>query len=83
MASAHAVLGFAAQWLGVYVLAVAGTSLLPGWLRFSNYKAVDACDAGPVVAELPTGMRGLLRLVCRVPEIRADARPSSAASRPL
>lgn len=34
MASAHAVLGFAAQWLGLYVLAVAGTSFLPGSLQF-------------------------------------------------
>jgi plastocyanin len=38
MASVHAALGFAAQLLALYVVVVAGTSLLPKWLQFSNYK---------------------------------------------
>jgi plastocyanin/uncharacterized membrane protein YozB (DUF420 family) len=38
MATAHAALGFAAEGFGLYVLLVAGTSLLPKWLQFSNYK---------------------------------------------
>jgi plastocyanin len=38
IASLHAALGLAAELLALYVVLVAGTSLLPKWLRFPNYK---------------------------------------------
>jgi uncharacterized membrane protein YozB (DUF420 family) len=38
-AAAHVVVGTAALLLGVYVVLVAGTPLLPKVLRFTNYKA--------------------------------------------
>jgi len=38
MAVIHAALGLAAQCLGLYVVAVAGTNLLPKWLQFRDYK---------------------------------------------
>jgi plastocyanin len=36
--TAHAVLGGAAELLGLYILLVAGTNILPRGLRFDNYK---------------------------------------------
>ena len=38
VAAAHALLGITAEVLGLYIVAVAGTSLLPEWLRFTNWK---------------------------------------------
>jgi plastocyanin len=38
IASLHAALGLAAELLALYVVLVAGTSVLPKWLRFPNYK---------------------------------------------
>ena len=64
MASAHAVLDFAAQWLGMNVLAVAGTSHLPGCLQFSNYKPWMRAPLALLVAGLAARMWDLLRLVC-------------------
>jgi uncharacterized membrane protein YozB (DUF420 family) len=37
-AMAHAALGMAAELLGLYIVLVAGTSVLPAWLRFTNWK---------------------------------------------
>ncbi len=37
-AAAHAALGTVAELLGVYILAVAGTNILPQRLRFTSYK---------------------------------------------
>jgi uncharacterized membrane protein YozB (DUF420 family) len=34
----HAVLGAAAELLGLYIVVVAGTSILPEWLRFKHWK---------------------------------------------
>ena len=34
----HGVMGTAAELLGLYIAVVAGTNLLPGWLRFTNWK---------------------------------------------
>src|SRR5258706_13324386 len=34
----HAALGMAAELLGLYVALVAGTNILPAWLRFTNGK---------------------------------------------
>lgn len=34
----HAVLGMAAEALGLYIAVVAGTNVLPKWLRFTNWK---------------------------------------------
>jgi uncharacterized membrane protein YozB (DUF420 family) len=34
----HAVLGMTAEFLGLYIVLVAGTNFLPAWLRFKNYK---------------------------------------------
>ncbi len=34
----HAALGMAAELLGLYIVLVAGTSVLPVWLRFTNWK---------------------------------------------
>lgn len=34
----HAVLGMAAELLGLYIVLVAGTNVLPAWLRFRNLK---------------------------------------------
>lgn len=38
VATIHAVLGIAAEFLGLYIVLVAGTSLLPEWLRFKRWK---------------------------------------------
>ena len=38
VATAHAALGAAAELLGLYIVAVAGTNLLPRWLRFERWK---------------------------------------------
>ena len=38
-ATAHAVLGITAEILGLYILVVAGTKILPQWLRFKQWKA--------------------------------------------
>jgi uncharacterized membrane protein YozB (DUF420 family) len=37
-AAMHAVLGITAEVLGLYIVTVAGTDLLPQWLRFKNWK---------------------------------------------
>jgi uncharacterized membrane protein YozB (DUF420 family) len=37
-AASHAVLGITAEVLGLYIVTVAGTDLLPQWLRFKNWK---------------------------------------------
>jgi uncharacterized membrane protein YozB (DUF420 family) len=34
----HAALGMAAELLGLYIILVAGTNVLPAWLRFRNWK---------------------------------------------
>ncbi len=38
LAGVHGALGVAAELLALYVLLVAGTDILPRWLRFSHYK---------------------------------------------
>jgi uncharacterized membrane protein YozB (DUF420 family) len=38
VATIHGVLGIAAELLGLYIVAVAGTNVLPQWLRFTNWK---------------------------------------------
>ena len=37
-AAIHAALGIAAELLGLYIVLVAGTNVLPDWLRFSHWK---------------------------------------------
>ena len=37
-ATIHALLGAAAELLGLYIVIVAGTSVLPEWLRFKDWK---------------------------------------------
>ncbi len=37
-AAIHAALGIAAELLGLYIVIVAGTNLLPQWLRFKHWK---------------------------------------------
>ena len=37
-AAIHAVLGIAAELLGLYIVMVAGTNVLPHWLRFNHWK---------------------------------------------
>src|ERR1700685_4044436 len=37
-AAIHAVLGITAEVLGLYIVTVAGTDVLPQWLRFKNWK---------------------------------------------
>jgi len=37
-ATIHALLGIAAELLGLYIVIVAGTNLLPRWLRFKRWK---------------------------------------------
>ncbi len=37
-ATIHAVLGIAAELLGLYIVIVAGTNVLPQWLRFQHWK---------------------------------------------
>src|SRR5579864_5976915 len=34
----HAALGISAELLGLYIVLVAGTNVLPTWLRFKNWK---------------------------------------------
>jgi uncharacterized membrane protein YozB (DUF420 family) len=38
VATTHAVLGMAAELLGLYIVMVAGTNVLPVWLRFRHWK---------------------------------------------
>ena len=38
VAATHAVLGIAAELLGLYIVLVAGTTILPRWLQFKNWK---------------------------------------------
>jgi len=38
VATIHAVLGIAAELLGLYIVLVAGTDILPQWLRFKHWK---------------------------------------------
>ena len=38
VATIHAVLGITAELLGLYILIVAGTTVLPQWLRFKHWK---------------------------------------------
>ena len=37
-ATIHALLGIAAELLGLYIVIVAGTNVLPQWLRFKDWK---------------------------------------------
>ena len=37
-ATIHAVLGITAELLGLYIVIVAGTNVLPQWLRFTHWK---------------------------------------------
>jgi uncharacterized membrane protein YozB (DUF420 family) len=37
-ATIHAALGIAAELLGLYIIIVAGTNVLPQWLRFKHWK---------------------------------------------
>jgi uncharacterized membrane protein YozB (DUF420 family) len=37
-AAIHAVLGITAELLGLYIVVVAGTNVLPQWLRFKHWK---------------------------------------------
>ncbi len=37
-ATIHAVLGMTAELLGLYIVLVAGTTVLPHWLRFKHWK---------------------------------------------
>jgi uncharacterized membrane protein YozB (DUF420 family) len=39
VATIHAALGIAAELLGLYIVIVAGTNVLPQWLRFNNWKS--------------------------------------------
>jgi uncharacterized membrane protein YozB (DUF420 family) len=38
VAATHAVLGITAELLGLYIVMVAGTDILPEWLRFKDWK---------------------------------------------
>lgn len=38
VATIHAVLGITAELLGFYIVIVAGTNILPNWLRFKQWK---------------------------------------------
>jgi uncharacterized membrane protein YozB (DUF420 family) len=38
VATTHAVLGIAAELLGLYIVLVAGTNVLPQWLRLKHWK---------------------------------------------
>ncbi len=38
VATIHALLGLTAELLGLYIVIVAGTSVLPQWLRFKDWK---------------------------------------------
>jgi uncharacterized membrane protein YozB (DUF420 family) len=38
VAAVHAVLGIAAELLGLYIVVVAATNILPEWLRFTHWK---------------------------------------------
>ena len=38
VAAIHAALGITAEFLGLYIVIVAGTNVLPQWLRFKHWK---------------------------------------------
>jgi uncharacterized membrane protein YozB (DUF420 family) len=52
----HAGLGIAAQVLGLYIAAVAGTKLVPERLRFKNWKIWMRCELFLWLLALLTGM---------------------------
>ncbi len=60
----HAALGIGAELLGLYIVIVAGTNVLPQWLRFKRLEVVDAYGAGAL--DDCSGQRcgDVLRMVC-------------------
>jgi hypothetical protein len=60
----HAALGTIAEILGLYILLVAGTNILPQSMAFHSMEALDAHRADVVVAGDTRGNPDLLRLVC-------------------
>jgi hypothetical protein len=42
VAAMHAFLGITAEALGLHIVIVAGTNVLPQWLRFTHWKPVNA-----------------------------------------
>ena len=55
-ATIHGFLGIAAELLGLYIVVVAGTNVLPQWLRFNNWKWWMRAELVLWVIALLTGM---------------------------
>ena len=55
-ATIHAVLGITAELLGLYIVIVAGTNVLPEWLRFKHWKWWMRTELGLWGAALLSGV---------------------------
>lgn len=55
-AAGHAILGAGAELLGLYIALVAGTSVLPDWLRFKHWKLWMRMELGLWLIVLVTGI---------------------------
>jgi uncharacterized membrane protein YozB (DUF420 family) len=55
-ATIHAALGIIAELLGLYIVIVAGTSLLPRWLRFTDWKRWMRMELALWLVVLVTGV---------------------------
>jgi uncharacterized membrane protein YozB (DUF420 family) len=77
IASLHAPLGLAAELLALYVVLVAGTSVLPKWLRFPNYKPWMRATLGLWWLAFLLGCGTYCVWYVRVSENAAAARQSS------
>jgi uncharacterized membrane protein YozB (DUF420 family) len=56
VAAIHAVLGIAAELLGLYIVLVAGTNVVPQWLRFKNWKWWMRAELGLWAIALGSGI---------------------------
>ena len=77
-ATIHAVLGITAELLGLYIVLVAGTNVLPQGVAVQTLEVVDAHGAG-ALGDCSAQRRGdVLRMVCgAVPVMRAHTRCST------
>jgi len=64
VAMTHTLVGIAAETLGLYIVVVAGTNLLPQWLCLTHWKRLDAGGGRALVDRSGKRSGDLLRMVC-------------------
>src|SRR5947208_1292852 len=57
----HAALGITAELLGLYIVLLAGTDVLPAWLRFRNWKLWMLPELGKGIGEGIRGFKAAIR----------------------